>query len=136
MEPYSHTLVELARELRQRQTEAEGILWQKLRDRKLSGLKFRRQHKIGRYIVDFYCAELKLVVELEGGIHDMPDQKEYDEARFEELRTKGLTILRFKNEEIKQDVQAVLQRIVETIRTRPNSPSPDTGVGGTGVRVS
>jgi len=132
MEPYSHTLVELSRELRQRQTEAEAILWQKLRNRKLSGLKFRRQHRIGRYIVDFYCAQHKLVIELEGTIHEVADQQEYDRARFEELSAQGLTILRFKNEEIKQDIQSVLQRIAKATEARSTSPSPKLGEGGGG----
>jgi very-short-patch-repair endonuclease len=72
MKHYPHYIIEVARELRQRATLAEKLLWKELRDHKLAGLKFRRQHPIGRYIVDFYCAKLRLVVELEGGVHDLP----------------------------------------------------------------
>lgn len=111
MRSYPHYPVELARKLRKESTQPEAILWQQLRNRKLRNLKFKRQHRIGRYIVDFYCRELKLAVELEGGVHEIPDQKEHDAVRFEELQTRGLRILRFKNEEVLNNLDAVLIQI-------------------------
>ena len=98
MKHYPHYIIDLSRELRKRATTAEKLLWEHLRNRKLDGLKFRRQHHFGRYISDFYCAELFLVIELEGGIHERKDQREYDEHRDEVLESRRLTILKFKNE--------------------------------------
>jgi len=102
-----------ARELRKRATLTEEILWQRLRNRRCGGLKFRRQHPIGRYIADFYCAELKLVIELEGEVHHQPDQREYDTKRFEELELRGLKVLRLSNSEVLQNTEGVMQRVLE-----------------------
>ncbi len=107
----SENIVTNAKELRQRQTTAEKILWSYLRNRKLNGNKFRRQHYIKTYIVDFYCAEKMLSVELDGGIHSTKEQKEYDKSRTSTLIELGITELRFKNEEIEQDVFSVLNKI-------------------------
>jgi very-short-patch-repair endonuclease len=109
---YPHYLIELARGFRKNSTPAEDILWERLKNRKLAGLKFRRQEHIGRFIVDFYCHELMLVVELEGGIHDCADQKEYDQARFEELDARGFRILRIKNSEVIENIDKVLEKIL------------------------
>lgn len=118
MRRYPHYIIEVARALRQRQTPAETLLWQRLRRRQLDGLKFRRQHHFGRYIADFYCAELNLIVECEGGIHDKRDQQEYDQHRFEELDARGLTVLRVKNSEVLDKLDDVLQRILSFKRTQ------------------
>ena len=83
----SKYIVENAKELRQRQTETEEILWSYLRNRKILRLKFRRQHYIQSYIVDFYCAEKMLSIELDGGIHLNKEQKEYDKDRTEFLNS-------------------------------------------------
>ena len=112
MKYYPHILVDLARRFRRLPTGAEELLWSKVRNYQLAGLKFRRQHRIGRFIVDFYCAELRLVVELEGRIHEFADQRERDEIRFEELRLRGLCVLRVKNEEVLNDVEKVLEKIL------------------------
>ena len=123
----NHTPISRARKLRREMTEEETILWQKLRGRKFLGLKFLRQHPIiydrinnepKYFIPDFYCAEKKLVVEVDGRIHDF--QKERDNRRMEILEGAGLRILRFKNAEVKNDVFNVLKRI-ETFIKR-NSP--------------
>lgn len=108
-----------ARELRTNQTEAENLMWQNLRNRKFCGLKFLRQHPIVYdshvnynykfFIADFYCNENKLVIELDGKIHDF--QKEYDYQRDLILKEKGLNVLRFKNEEIISDICNVLEKI-------------------------
>jgi very-short-patch-repair endonuclease len=110
--PYPHHIIDVTRKLRKNATPAERLLWQHLRNRKLGGLKFGRQHPFGRYVADFYCAELKLIVEIEGGIHDEAGQQEHDRVRFEELELRGLRILRFSNSELLQNTRRVLQQIV------------------------
>jgi very-short-patch-repair endonuclease len=100
-----------AKELRKSMTEAEGILWKHLRNNRLSGLKFRRQHPLDIFIADFYCHKKRLIIELDGGIHDTFEQKEYDEGRTFELESKGYKILRFKNEEVINNIDGVLARI-------------------------
>ena len=89
---------EAARRLRQELTPAESILWQALRGRQLEGLKFRCQHTVGRFIVDFYCPSVKLVIEVDGGIHDQ--QQVYDQARTEKLEAFGYRVLRFTNDQV------------------------------------
>jgi very-short-patch-repair endonuclease len=121
---YSH-LTRIARELRRKQTPAESLLWDRLRNRKLAGLKFKRQHRVGRFIVDFYCAELELIVELEGGIHDRPDQRVYDGLRVEDLEARGLRVLRIRNQEVLGDAEGVLRKILALTP----SPLPISGEG-------
>jgi len=109
----------LARELRRKQTPEEKILWETLRNRRLNGLKFLRQHPIvyehdlrkglSFFIADFYCAEKRLVIELDGKVHDF--QKEYDENRDYILNKLQLKVLRIKNEELK-DLEAVKRKIL------------------------
>lgn len=113
MRPYSRKTLELARELRKQSTPAEKILWERLRNRGLAGLRFRRQQPIGSSVVDFYCSELRLVVELEGSAHDEPEQRLHDDARFAELSSKGFRILRVRNDLIHTSLDEVLQRILE-----------------------
>jgi very-short-patch-repair endonuclease len=103
---------EAARRLRQQLTPAEDQLWSALRGRQLLGLKFRCQHPVGRFIVDFYCPSCKLVIEVDGDIHTQ--QKAYDEARTEQLQSFGYRVLRFTNEEVLNDLQTVLTCIVQT----------------------
>jgi very-short-patch-repair endonuclease len=105
-----------ARNLRQNLTPAEQILWQHLRNRKLHGLKFRRQHPIGRFIVDFYCPESRLIVELDGEIHDR--QFEYDTARTEQLQAYGDRVLRFQNQEVLDRLSSVLDEILRVARSQ------------------
>jgi len=116
-------LKEFARENRKNQTDAEEILWQAIRNQKL-GHKFRRQHAIGKYIVDFVCIKQKLVIELDGPIHDQ--QKEYDQSRTKELTALGYTEIRFKNEELETNLQGVLSNITNAL----NSPLHGRGAGG------
>lgn len=110
-----------AKELRKRMTPAEKILWEKLRGKSLGELKFRRQHPISKYIVDFYCHSEKLVIELDGSVHDLLDQKEYDSGREFELSELGLKIIRFTNEEVIDSSDEVLKRILESISIDLNS---------------
>ncbi len=103
------------RELRRNQTDAEKILWQKLRNRQLCGMKFFRQYSFEAYILDFHCPKLKLAIELDGGQHAEQEKREYDEARSEYLKTHGVTVMRFWNNEIMKNIDGVLERIVERI---------------------
>jgi very-short-patch-repair endonuclease len=104
-------MTQRGRELRKESTEAEQILWKFLRNRKLHGLKFRRQYQAGKFILDFYCAEKKLCIEVDGGIHQEPIQKERDVERSAELGLAGIKVIRFKNEEIRKNIGEVLKRI-------------------------
>ena len=102
---------DLARALRHESTWAEKSLWRKLRDRKLMGLKFHRQQPFGTYILDFYCPDKDLVVELDGGQHDLPGTREYDSWRTEYLKARGLDVLRFWNSQIRENLPWVLETI-------------------------
>ncbi|MCF8503449.1 MAG: DUF559 domain-containing protein [Caulobacter sp.] len=102
--------IDKARELRSFQTFAEGILWQLLRGRKLAGLKFRRQVPIDRYIADFACLEVRLIVELDGPVHE--DRYEHDEQRTDVLRSLGWHVVRFDNEEVIAEPGRVLDGIL------------------------
>ena len=108
-----------ARELRQEETEAEKKLWEALRGKRLNGLKFRRQHPYERTILDFFCVEHQLVVELDGSVHDEPDQFASDEERTNFLNERGLKVVRFKNDEIMKNLPSVLRRIIETTKPHP-----------------
>jgi len=102
-----------ARELRQVETETEKILWNALRGKRLNGLKFRRQHPYEHYVLDFFCVEHQLIVELDGSVHDVLDQAAYDEERTSFLNEHGLRVIRFRNEEVKKSLPNVLQTIIE-----------------------
>jgi len=105
-------IFDLCRKLRRKQTKAEGLLWEWLRRKRLNGLKFRRQHPLGRYIADFYCPEVRLVIELDGTVHDLKDQKEYDELHKEVIEVHRVRVLRIRNEEIEKDIESVLREIL------------------------
>ncbi|XGV97031.1 MAG: endonuclease domain-containing protein [Leptolyngbya sp. BL-A-14] len=114
-----------ARQLRKRLTPAEVQLWNALNRRQLAGLKFRCQHPVGRFIVDFYCPSCKLVIEVDGEIHIQ--QEASDEARTEKLRSFGYQVLRFTNEEVLSDLQTVLTRILQATTAQFCSESEDQG---------
>lgn len=109
-----------ARHLRREQTEAERILWARLRNRQLLGWKFRRQYPIGNYIVDFYCPELGLVIELDGGQH--ASRTDEDKKRTELLTGQGYQVLRFWNNEVLRDTNGVLEVILEALKETPSPP--------------
>jgi very-short-patch-repair endonuclease len=98
-----------ARNLRQKMTPAEQVLWEVLKGRQVAGLKFRCQHPVGRFILDFYCPARKLVVELDGGVHD--GQTGYDEARTQQLNDYGYQVLRFRNEEVLNNLDSVVEQV-------------------------
>ncbi len=106
-----------ARRLRQNMTPAELKLWDALKNRQLDGLKFRREHPVGPFILDFWCPARKLVIELDGEVHEK--QKDYDEARTRQLEDYGYRVMRFRNEEVLTDLPAVLDRIREVVRSAP-----------------
>lgn len=91
---------EKARVLRNNTTEAEDELWRHIRRRQLEGLRFRRQHPVSNFILDFYCHEARLAIELDGPIHNNPNQKSYDEERNKVIESLGIRTIRFKNEDI------------------------------------
>ncbi|MBD0276600.1 MAG: endonuclease domain-containing protein [Flavisolibacter sp.] len=107
----SPKLFENARGLRKQLTKAESLLWTELRNRKLNRLKFRRQHPIDKYVADFYCAEINLIIELDGSIHGESEIIQYDGTRTKELNKLGISVLRFTNEEIINNMPTVLKTI-------------------------
>ena len=106
---------EAARILRKNMTLAERILWKKLRDKRVFSVKFRRQHPVGFFILDFYCHEYKLGIEVDGEIHQGNVSKEYDLERTAELEKFGIKVLRFSNDQIYSDVTLVITEIQERI---------------------
>ena len=120
-------LKDRARSLRRSSTPAETALWQLLRNKSL-GVRFRRQRPIGPYIVDFYCPEAGLVVEVDGAHHSLEDQKADDEVRTAYLTGCGLRLIRFQNEEVLRRGEQVLARIRSALTLTPD-PSPGLGRG-------
>lgn len=98
-----------AKELRRPMTPAEEALWAVLRRNGVADLHFRRQHAIGRFILDFYCASKRLAIEVDGPVHD--EQRDYDEARTEVLQRLNIRVLRFRNEEVLSNLSSVVRRI-------------------------
>lgn len=111
-------LIEFARKLQQDATDPEALMWGCLRDRRVNKCKFRRQHPIKPYILDFYCADLKLAIELDGGQHNSAEGKQHDKARDVFLRSQGIETLRFTNEEVMNHTDNVMDVIWK--RTRSN----------------
>ncbi len=111
-----------ANNLRKNTTKAESILWQELRNRKLENIKFRRQHSIGKFIVDFYCHSAKLVIEVDGDIHNEATQKERDIEREYELTKLELKVIRFTNKQVLSDIHQVLKEIQKHLPCPSKSP--------------
>ena len=116
--------VQLAREARANLTSAESRLWWRLRDRRLEFRKFVRQKILGRYRVDFYCHDEKLVVELDGLYHDSSEQQIADQLRTEWLETQGLKVIRFRNEDIMENLESVLEVIKLSFTPFPHEQKP------------
>jgi adenine-specific DNA methylase len=121
--PIPDNLLQACRDLRKNSTDAEKLLWQFLRDRRLNGVKFRRQHPVGRFILDFYSHEFKLAIELDGGGHNEQQQKHYDEQRTKALEGEGIRVLRFWNHEVLQKTENVLEVIWEAVSKKPLTPA-------------
>ena len=118
---YNPKLKFLARKLRKNQTEAEKILWHKIRKKQINNLSFYRQKIIGNYIVDFYCPSIKLVIEIDGDLHHTDDSKRYDEIREQYLKNLGLKIYRVNNIDIYKNLEGVLDGLyLEVFKSTPN----------------
>ena len=116
----------LARRLRRRQTDAERILWFRLRDRRLANLKFKRQVPIGGFVVDFCCSDAKLIIELDGGQHARLEARDQD--RTTALEAMGYLVLRFWNNDVLKNIDGVLEEIRRLVTTTPTpNPSPQGG---------
>jgi valyl-tRNA synthetase len=113
--PLSDEFLSRVKALRQNATDAESYLWAVLRDRQLQGFKFRRQHPIAPYVVDFYSHEANLVIELDGGQHNEEANQKRDEGRTKYLESKGLTVIRFWNNEVLENMEGVYQAIADTL---------------------
>ena len=119
---------ELQKNRKQQTTEAEQVLWEQLRTKKLS-FKFRRQHIVDEFIVDFICIEKRLIIEVDGKYHNTKEQQEADELRTEILNTLGFKVIRFTNEEVIGDIDKVLKHISEELKHRAESSLPLEGLG-------
>jgi uroporphyrinogen-III synthase len=113
-----HGSAKLARELRQASTQPEQRAWHLLRNRRLLGVKFRRQRALGKYVVDFYCFQLRLAIELDGSVHSQPSQKRKDDAKDAYLRRLGVHVLRLPNGLILEAPEDFLKKVREAL------PSP------------
>ena len=126
----SKELITMAKEFRKNMTKAEKVLWDALRNHRFSALKFRRQHPVKWFIADFYSHEIKLIIEVDGGIHNSTSQTEHDASRTSEIETLGINVIRFSNEDILNNLEFVLHQILLTIQ-QSSSPSPGgEGAGG------
>jgi adenine-specific DNA-methyltransferase len=114
--------------LRRTQTDAEKKLWSRLRDRQICAVKFRRQHPIGRFVADFCCLEKRLIVELDGGQHIANAEADRNRSRY--LETKGFRVLRFWDNEVLGNLDAVMEQIVRVL----NSPHPSLSLKGRGLK--
>jgi very-short-patch-repair endonuclease len=116
--PYNAKLVERSRKLRKHMTDTEIILWSKLRMKQLNGFRFYRQKPIDGYIADFFCMKAKLVIEIDGGQHFEEKAIEYDKKRDKKLKDIGLTILRFNNIDIKENIEGVIDVILDNLKSK------------------
>jgi very-short-patch-repair endonuclease len=123
--------VSLARGLRRKQTEAEKMLWAKLRNKQLDGIKFRRQQLVGDYVVDFVSFDEKLIIEIDGGQHNETFKIEKDKRRTRWLKGEGFHVLRFWNNDVLLNVEGVLENIKEVLdmKSHPHLASPIEGEG-------
>ena len=111
MRAYNKSLKQISRNLRRNMTDAETLLWSKLRGKQLKGYQFYRQKIIGNYIADFYCPKSKVVIEVDGGQHYSAEGKEKDKMRDDYMTREGITVLRFSDIEVLGNLDAVLEKI-------------------------
>ena len=117
MLPFDRKLKPLARNLRTNMTDAEQLIWSKIRRKQISDLHFYRQKNIGRYIVDFYCPKGKLIVEVDGGQHYENEGMKKDQERDRYLQSLGLTVLRFSDIDVLKNIDGVIERIHEHLKS-------------------
>lgn len=108
--------IDRARALRRNQTDAETLLWSRLRGRQLQGFKFRRQHPLGAFTLDFVCLDAGLAIEIDGGQHSEPAAQAHDARRTTFIEQQGLRVIRFWNHEVLTETVAVLEKILQTLR--------------------
>ena len=123
-------LKDKAKEMRNKPTEAEKMLWNVLSNKGLDGVKFRRQHIIGEYIVDFVCLEKRVVIEVDGYVHNIPEQKEHDKQRTEWLEQNGFKVIRYSNNQVLYDLVSTIESIRKELST--SMIAPPSGAGGAG----
>jgi very-short-patch-repair endonuclease len=111
MHPYNPKLKPLSQQLRKNMTDAERLLWSKLRMKQLNNLMFSRQKPLGEYVADFYCHQAKMVIEVDGGQHYSADSIEHDRIRDEFLKNMGLAVLRFTNTDVMNNIEGVVEVI-------------------------
>ena len=126
MQPYNKNLKLPSRDLRSNMTDAEQLLWQRLRRKQILGLQFYRQKPILNFIVDFYCVAANLVIECDGGQHYTEDGLLADQIRDQTLSELGLLVLRFSNRQILTETDAVVEQIYSVVKQRLESPSCET----------
>ncbi len=117
---------DFARSLRSSSTDAERLVWSRLRGQQLHGAKFRRQHPLGRYVLDFVCLEASLVIELDGSQHA---ESKHDALRDAWLAEQGLRVLRFWNSDVMRNIDGVLEVVMRAVAAPPPQPSPLKGEG-------
>ncbi|MGB3543283.1 endonuclease domain-containing protein [Rubrivirga sp.] len=109
-------LLDRRRALRNGATKAEAVLWSALKGRRLDGLKFRRQHSVGRFVLDFYCPSRRLGLEVDGGVHDDPARAAYDGDRQRWLEARGIRVVRATNAEVLETLDVVVERVRDAVR--------------------
>jgi very-short-patch-repair endonuclease len=112
----------IAKKLRKIQTESEKLLWSRLNNNQIIGLQFRRQHPINRFIADFYCPKIKLIIEVDGSIHELPEYQVHDLGRSDVLNDFGITVIRFTNEQIIENIDSTVEQIKKISETLLNEP--------------
>ena len=113
----SYAKLNQARRLRRNQTETEKIFWSRVRNRQLEGFKFKRQYPIGHFVVDFLCFEARLVIELDGGQHD--ERRAADLNRTQKIEAVGYRVVRFWNNDVNENIEAVLNSVLNAIKAAP-----------------
>ena len=114
----------MKRQLRSAMTPAEQVLWTKLRSKQCDSFKFRRQHAIGPFIVDFFCPEQLLIVEIDGDVHAEETQRTKDLQREKYLRSLGLQVIRYTNHEVLDNLDGVLEHLLGVLSSNSTSPNP------------
>ena len=122
--------ITLARRLRREATWAERIIWKHLRNRGIGGARFRRQHGVPPYVLDFYCAEALLAIELDGDVHGIPEQEQHDRRRDKFLAALGIEVLRFWNEDVRTNLDGVIETILRDLERRTTTPHLNPLPGG------
>ena len=127
---YNRKLKNLARHLRKNMTDAERLLWSKIRKKQIAGYQFYRQRPIGKYIVDFYCPAARLVIEVDGGQHYFRNSRIHDKERDKLLKHHSIKVLRFTNLQILNNIDSVLDEIYEALKTHSPLTPPSQREGG------